>query len=50
MDNQNKKPQPPPKPGQPEKPKCPFCGRRNTVIKIEDRLYDCGYCQKTFQI
>ncbi len=28
--------------------KCPFCGRRNTVKKIEDKLYLCTYCQKMF--
>ena len=33
-----------------DKPKCPFCGRRITVTKIEDRIYDCSFCQKTFQV
>jgi ribosomal protein L37AE/L43A len=47
--DQNKKNTPGPPPGA-DKPKCPFCGRRNTVTKIEDRLYDCSYCQKTFQV
>ncbi len=29
-------------------PKCPFCGRRNTVKKIEDKLFLCTFCQKMF--
>jgi ribosomal protein L37AE/L43A len=34
----------------PEGPRCPFCGRRNTVRRIEDRLYHCDHCQKMFQV
>ncbi len=34
----------------PSIPKCSFCGRRNTVKHIDDRLYNCEYCEKMFQI
>ena len=30
-------------------PKCPFCGRRITVKKLEPGLYNCDYCDKMFQ-
>ncbi|HVS04162.1 MAG TPA: transposase [Thermoanaerobaculia bacterium] len=33
-----------------EAPRCPFCGRRITVRRIEDRLYHCDHCQKMFQL
>ncbi|HSM50453.1 MAG TPA: transposase [Thermoanaerobaculia bacterium] len=33
----------------PSGPKCPFCGRRVSVRRIEEGLYHCDHCQKMFQ-
>lgn len=30
-------------------PQCPFCGRRNTVKRMEGQVYYCGHCEKMFQ-
>ncbi len=30
-------------------PRCPFCGRRNTVRKMEGQVCYCDHCQKMFQ-
>jgi hypothetical protein len=43
---------PPTKP--PAKPptaevRCQFCGRRNTVRRVDDKLYFCSHCDKMFQ-
>lgn len=38
-----------PKPKPAEGPRCPICGRRNTVRKLEPRVYHCDHCQKMFQ-
>jgi len=40
----------PPRPADPNLPRCPFCGRRITVRKVEDRLHHCAHCRKMFQV
>lgn len=30
-------------------PRCPFCGRRNTVRRIDEKLCFCSHCDKMFQ-
>jgi ribosomal protein L37AE/L43A len=30
--------------------RCPFCGRRNTVRQMEDKLYFCSHCDQMFQL
>lgn len=29
--------------------RCPFCGRRNTVRRIDEKLCFCSHCDKMFQ-
>lgn len=29
--------------------RCQFCGRRNTVRRVDDKLYFCSHCDKMFQ-
>jgi ribosomal protein L37AE/L43A len=29
--------------------RCAFCGRRNTVRRVEGDLYFCSHCDKMFQ-
>lgn len=48
MNNKKKKKKKPPI--DPNIPKCPFCGRRITVKKVEDNLFDCSHCEKMFQL
>lgn len=31
-------------------PRCRFCGRRNTVRRLEGRRYYCDHCQQMFQV
>jgi ribosomal protein L37AE/L43A len=31
-----------------EKIKCPMCGRKKAVIKLEDHLYLCSHCDMQF--
>ncbi len=45
MAKNNKKPDPKAAQG----PQCPFCGRRNTVKRMEGQVYYCGHCEKMFQ-
>lgn len=33
----------------PEAPKCPFCGRRVSVRRVDVGMYHCDRCQKMFQ-
>lgn len=35
-------------PSDPNIPKCPVCGRRSTVRKIEERMHYCDHCQQAF--
>ena len=38
------------RPVDPNLPRCPFCGRRITVRKVEERLHHCEHCRKMFQV
>ena len=33
----------------PEGPKCPFCGRRKSVRKVDHRVYYCHWCEQMFE-
>ena len=32
----------------PNMPKCPMCGRRSTVRRLEERMHYCDHCKQAF--
>lgn len=32
----------------PDMPKCPICGRRSTVRRIEESMHYCDHCKQAF--